>query len=145
MKSVNYPLRKAYMARLDGIPVGAINVPLYYQQAPDDEQGQAYMTLNEVSNVDDSTTNSSHTSTSMQVQIHTWSENGNAGKLADDIAGAVYEIIYPTSQAVLDLSADNLQMVSTKMDGDRTGNSVWIGNREFITRIITFNHWISHK
>ena len=80
----------------------------------------------------------------MQVQIHTWDDNGNAGQYADDIAGAVFAIIKPTPQSVLDMLADNFQMVGTFLDGDNT-DQLDAGNRIDITRILTFRHNILHK
>ncbi len=145
MKDVNWPLRKKYTTALDNLAVGAITVPLYYLAAPETETGKYYMTLNRVSNVDVSTKNSADTNTAMQVQIHTWDDNGNAGKLADDIAGAVLAVVYPNSQATMDLSADNLQMLSTFLDGDEVNELSDHGNRVYVTRILTFRHNIYHK
>lgn len=145
MKDVNWSLRKAYSAILNGLTVDAVSVPVYYMEAPADENSPAYILLVSPSNVDVSTFSSSDTNTSIQVQIHTWSDHGNAGKLASDIAGEVYAAIYPNSQSVLDLSADGLQMVGTKMDSDRDGLNVRLGQRDYVQRIITFSHNIFHK
>jgi len=146
MKDVNYPLRKAYVAALDGnVVVDTVNVPVYYMAAPEDEEDKNYITLNQVANVDAGTKSSSDTNTSMQVQIHTWDDNGNAGRMADMIAGVVFSIIYPNTQYVLDMSADNLHMISTVVDGDNTNEMSSQGNRVFVTRIITFRHNICHK
>ena len=145
MKSVNYALRKAYVAALAPVNVDSVNVPVYYLTAPDSYTGNFYITLNSVSNADDSTKNSSDTNTSMQVQIHTWSDSYNAGQFADVIAGQVFEYIYPNSQAVLDLSGDGVQMVSTKLDQDLVNEMDGLGNRMFVTRILTFSHNIFHK
>ncbi len=146
MKDVNYSLRKAYIAALDGnVVVDAVNVPVYYMSAPEDETAKAYITLNQVSNNDAGSFSSSRTKTSMQVQIHTWDNNSNAGKKADDVSGAVLAIIYPTPQSVLDMSADNLQMIGTFLEGDNVSELTGHGNRVFITRILTFSHPILHK
>ena len=80
----------------------------------------------------------------MQVQIHTWDDNGNAGQYADDIAGAVFAIIKPNPQAVLDMSADNFQMVGTFVDGDNT-DQLDTGQRIYVTRILTFRLNILHN
>ena len=146
MKDVNYPLRKAYITALDGnITVDAVNVPVYYLQAPEEETSEAYITLNQVSNVDAGTFSDHKTTTSMQVQIHTWDDNGNAGKKADDTAGAVLAILYPNPQTVLNMSADSLQMVGTRLAGDQVSELTGQGNRVFVTRILTFEHIISHR
>lgn len=144
MKSVNYALRKAYITGLNGLTVNGQAVPVYYLQAPESSTAANYIILTEVTNVDESTKNSSDTNTSMQLRIETWAEGGNAGKMADDIADAVYAIIYPNSQAVLNLVADGFQMVSTKVTDDRVIDGEF-GNRDFVTRVITFRHYIYHK
>jgi len=152
MRNVNFALRKAYMAALgDPLQVNVtyptaatIEVPIYYLIAPESETGKYYITLNQVSNSEAGTFSSEKTNTSMQVQIHTWDDNGNAGQYADDIAGAVFAIIKPTPQSVLDMLADNFQMVGTFLDGDNT-DQLDAGNRIDITRILTFRHNILHK
>ena len=152
MRNVNFALRKSYMAALgDPLQVNVtyptaatIDVPIYYLIAPESETGKYYITLNQVSNTDRSTKGSSDTNTSMQVQIHTWDNDGNAGQYADDIADKVFEIIYPDSQAKLDMSADDFCMVSTKLDGDNT-DELDTGTRIYVTRILTFRHNILHN
>ena len=152
MRNVNFALRKAYMAALgDPLQVNVtyptaatINVPIYYLIAPESETGKYFLTFNQVSNTDSGSFSSESTYTSMQVQIHTWDDEGNAGQYADDIAGAVFAIIKPTPQSVLDMSADNFQMVGTFLDGDIT-NQLDAGNRIDITRILTFRHRILHN
>ena len=144
MKDVNYPLREAYMTALSGLTVDSLSVPTYYMVAPYTETGQAFITLNSPSNVDQSTKGSADTETSMQVQIHTWANGTNAGKIADDIAGAVMGIIYPDSQTVLDLSADGLQMISTRLGNDSVQELSGMGARVDVTRILTFVHKIYH-
>jgi hypothetical protein len=77
------------------------------------------------------------------VQIHTWAENGNAGKDADDIADSVYSSIYPTPNHVLSLTG--FQMVGTTLGNDLAQELTAQGGRVFITRILTFNHNIFHQ
>lgn len=144
MKDVNYKLRKAYNTALTGLTVNSIAIPVYYLQAPESENGANYIIMTSVANVDEGTKNSADTNTSMQLQITTFAEGANPGKMADDIAGAVFGIIYPTSQAVLDMSADGVQMVSTLLTDDRVINDRF-GHREFVTRILTFRHNIFHR
>lgn len=144
MKSVNYALRKAYLTSLNGLTVNSVAVPVYYLQAPESVTVANYIIISDVANVDVGTKNSSDTNTSIQLRIETWAEGGNAGKMADDIAGAIYALIYPNSQAVLNLIADGFQMVSTKVSDDRVLDGEF-GNRDFITRVITFRHYIYHK
>ncbi len=145
MKSVNYALRTAYKTSLNGLTVNNSLVPVYYLTAPESETGQYYITLNSPANTDNSVKGSNDTRTAMQVQIHTWANGSNAGKMADDIADAVYGLIYPTPQATLDLSASSLQMINTRVDNDLVNELTGIGGRVFVTRIITFSHGIYHK
>lgn len=144
MKDVNYKLRKAYNTALTGLTVNSIAIPVYYLQAPESETGANYIIMNNVANVDEGTKNSADTNTSMQLQVTTWAEGANPGKMADDIAGAVFGIIYPTSQSVLDMTADGVQMVSTFLTDDRVINDRF-GDREFVARILTFRHNIFHR
>lgn len=144
MKDVNYKLRKAYNTALTGLTVNSIEIPVYYLQAPESETGANYIIMNNVANVDEGSFSKTNTQTSMQLQVTTWAEGANAGKMADDIAGAVFGIIYPTPQSVLDMSADGVQMVGTFLTDDRVINDRF-GDREFVTRILTFRHNINHK
>ena len=97
-----------------------------------------------MANVDDGNFASTNTLTSIQLQIVTEGEGANPGKMADDIAGAVFGIIYPTPQAVLDMTADGVQMVGTFLADDRV-LSERLGNIEYVTRILTFRHNIFHN
>ena len=147
MKSVNYPLRKAYTAKLDGMIVGGKAIPVFYQQQPDldAEDLKAYVIMSAVNNTDISSQSSSDTDTSLQLTIHTWDDGGNDGKMCDDIGQKVFDLIYPTPQSVLDLSADGVQMVSIKMQSDFVTELSGHGNRYFIDRTIIFSHKIYHK
>ena len=144
MKDVNYPLRKAYMLALANMVVDSVTVEVFYPAAPEEYTGKAYILLSQPSNVDNGTKNSSDTDTSMQLKIITWNEGSNAGKLADLIANEVFARIYPIPQSTLDLSADNINMVSTELTGDQTQDYGTVDNRFFIDRYITFKHFISH-
>ena len=145
MKSVNYALRSFYKTAFTGLTVNSIAVPTYYLDAPESETSQIYITLNTVSNVDISTKQSADTNTSMQVQIHTWSDNGNAGKNADDVASAVYSLIYPNPDSTINLDAAGFQAVSISVGNDLVNDHSGRGVRQYLTRIITFNHNIYHK
>lgn len=144
MKDVNYKLRKAYTTALTGLTVNATAIPVYYLQAPESETASNYIIMQSVANVDDGNFASTNTLTSIQLQIITEGEGANPGKMADDIAGAVYGIIYPTPQAVLDMTADGVQMVGTFLTDDRVLNDR-LGNIEYVTRILTFRHNIFHN
>lgn len=144
MKDVNYPLRKAYIIALANMVVDGIPIPVYYPAVPEEETSKAYILLSQPSNVDNGTKNSSDTDTSMQLKIITWDEGSNSGKLADMIANEIFARIYPIPQATLDLSADNINMVSTELSNDNTQDYGSVNNRFFIDRYLTFKHFISH-
>lgn len=144
MKSVNFALRKAYISLFSSIELNSLPVPVYYLQAPEEEQSNAYILLVSPSNTSISTKQSHDTNTSMQVQIHTWQENGNAGKEADDLAHLIYQALIPNPTSVIDLTADGFQVVSMKMESDNVQTISGHGNREFVTRIINFSHNIFH-
>ena len=69
MKSVNYALRKAYIAGLNGLTVNSLAVPVYYLQAPENYTGANYIVLSNIANTNASTKNSADTNTSMNVLI----------------------------------------------------------------------------
>lgn len=145
MKDVNYPLRKAYKASLNGLTANGNPVEVYYNQLPEGDEDAAYILMVSPSSVLKGTFSTHDTDTSLQLQIRTWSENGNAGKIADDIADDIFSAIYPTPQSVLDLSADGLQMVGMRLQNDIVNTITGHGNREFVTRILTFTHNIYYK
>ena len=145
MKSVNKALRQAYKSALSTLTYNGGTVPVYYLAAPESETGQYYITLNQPANVDTSTKSTSDTRTSIQVQIHTWAHGANDGEVADAIANSVFSLVYSTPTTVLDLSSYDLQMVSTRLDNDLVNEISGIGQRVFVTRILTFAHLIHHN
>ena len=145
MKSVNYALRKAYKASLNGLTANSNPVPVYYMEAPEDDTSPAYVLLVSPSNVDNADFATSNTNTSIQVQIHVWSENGNAGKTVDDIADDILQTLYPDGQTKLNMDADGFQFKGISLTGDNDGLNVRAGNRHFVQRILTFSNRIYHK
>ena len=144
MRDINYPLRKAYFSAITGITYEGA-VPVYYLQAPDDIAPSNYIVFGGVTNNDASTKSSADTSTLMRVTIHTSKNKNNDGKAADYIAGEVLQRIYPTSQAYLDLSADNLQMVSTELVSDLVQDYGIKNSSVYIDRILIFRHKIYQR
>lgn len=142
MKDVNYPLRKAYFSALTGISYLGVAVPVYYMNLPDNLNPANYIIFGGVTNNDLSTKNSADTSTLMRVTTHTIKEKSNDGKAADYIAGEILQRIYPNSQAVLDLSADGLQMFSTELVNDLTQDYSQRNAAVYVDRILLFRHKI---
>lgn len=145
MRDVNYPCQKSYLLALTGITFQSNNIPVFYQMIPDNIAPSNYVIFGPVSNNDASTMTSADTFTSMRVTIHTFSEKYNTGKAAAFIGGEILTRIYPTPQFVLDLSADNLQCVSTEMVQDLTQDYSNLTSRVYIDRIFIFRHRIYHR
>lgn len=145
MKDVNWPLRKIYNTRLTGISYNSVTVRAFYQAAPDDITDQNYIVFSSVDNNDVSSKSNADTDTSMQVVIHTFESKYNSGRAADAIAGYIFTALYPDPQAAQpDMSADGLQIVTTKLTGDRTLPYNIQSATEYIDRILTFTHRIFH-
>ena len=133
MKDVNYPLRKAYFAALQ-----AVGLPVYYQSLPNNLHPENYIIFRGITSNDASTKNSSDTSTSMVVEIHTLKDITNPGLDADNIANSVFNYIYNISQFVLPMY--QMQMVSTQMQFDRVDNIQLNHQQAYVSRFITFQH-----
>ncbi len=136
MKDINYALRKAYFDALSGIT----DVPVYYQCLPNNAAPESYIVYRSIQSTDASTKNSSDTFTNITVEIHTYTDIVNSGLSADEIADEVYSRIYAFTQDVLEL--DGVQMVNTKATNDVTQNFIMQSNRQYISRYITFRHYI---
>lgn len=145
MRSVNYSLRKAYFAALTGFTFDSNPVPVYYLQAPDNVTDSNYIVFSGLSSNDVSSKHKADTQTSIRVTIHTFNGKANSGEAADALANDVLQAIYPNSTFNLDLSADNFQIVTTKLDGDYTQDYTILTNRVYVDRILTFTHRIFHQ
>jgi hypothetical protein len=144
MKSVNYQLRAAYVAALSGLTVNTIPVPTYYLSAPENETSKIYITLNNIANLDASSKQTANTDSTMQLQIHTWDDNGFSGKNADDVANAVFALVHLLPTQKFDLIAHGFQIVDTRLVNDVVQELRGEGVRQYIQRVITFNHNIYH-
>ena len=133
MRDINYPLRKAYYAALQ-----ATGLPVYYQSLPNNINPENYIVFRSINSNDASTKNSSDTSTTITVEIHTLKDIMNPGIDADNIAGDVYTYIYAISNFVLPM--DEMQMVSTELSNDTVQNFQLNNQQAYISRFITFRH-----
>lgn len=141
MKSVNYKLREAYITALNGLTVNSIAIPIYYLELPQDETPNNYIILSDIGSNENGTMYKHCLDTAMQLSIHTVEQYGNSGKMADDIADAVFQILLPETTSKLNLGND-FQMVGLKLTGDRTNNLTTEGNDYFVTRILSFEQKI---
>lgn len=136
MKDVNLALRTFYNTVLS-----AIGVPCFANYIPVGAEAETYIVFSNVSNTDVSTKQSSDVQAIMQVGIYTFSDTGNSGEAVDALAQRVFSILYPNSQATHSLGA-GLQMLSTSLSNDQTQDSIIVGQRVYIDRILQFKHEI---
>ena len=136
MIDINYSLRIAYYAALNGIA----GVPVFYNMVPPTVSPDNYIVFRSITNTDNSTMNSSDTNTQITVEIQTFEDGLNSGLSADMVAREVFNRILPSPGATLTL--DGAQMVSTRLLNDITQTPVSVGNRAYVSRFITFGHKI---
>lgn len=145
MRDTNWPIRKIYNTLLTGITYNSTTVKAYYQKAPNDVVENYYIVFGSVDNNDVSSKSNANTDTVMQVTIHTFESISNSGRAADSIAASIFSVIYPDPQAAKpDMSADGLQIVTTRLTGDRTLPYNILAANEYIDRILTFTHRLFH-
>lgn len=144
MRDVHYPLRKVYTTALAGMIYNLNAVPAFAGGLPDTISVENYIIFGQITSNDISTKTSADTATLMRVAIHTHQLKYNTGNAADAIAGDVLNRIYATSGTVLDMSADNLQMISTDLQSDITPDWINLNSRVYLDRILIFRHKIYH-
>lgn len=136
MIDINYSLRVAYFTALNGIS----GTPVFYNILPPNVSPDNYILFRSITNVDDSTMNSSDISCQITVEIQTWQDGLNSGLDADQAAREVFNRILPNQGATLTL--DGAQMISTRLLNDITQPPISIGNRAYVSRYLTFGHKI---
>jgi len=135
MRDVNEPIRVAYAAALT-----TVGIPVYYQYLPNNLNPDNYIVYRSITGNDVSTKSSSDVSLNIVVEIHTKGDVGNQGLTADTIADQVYQLIYPNKQTNLALSRG--QVLQTEMANDRVIDFQQKNQFGYISRFITFRHWI---
>lgn len=136
MIDINYSLRNAYFSALTGIA----GVPVFYNAVPPTISPDNYIVFRSITNNDNSTMSSSDINCQITVEIQTWEDNLNSGLNADMAAREVFTRILPNPQAVLTI--DGAQMVTTRLLNDITPPPVTLGNRAYVSRVLTFGHKI---
>lgn len=142
MKDVNFAIRKIYYAALNGLVYNSVPLKAFFQRAPDGITDDNYIVFGGISNTDQSTKSNSETDTSVRVTVHSFREKYNDGAAADAIAGLIFAAIYPNASARPDMTADSLQIVNTKLSSDFTQSYNVQGAREYIDRVLIFQHRI---
>lgn len=133
MRDINSALLQAYYEVIDGL-----DIPVYEGEEPDDVKHKIYCVLSDVINIESSTDNSSDTTSTIQISVHSWEYKYNNSKNLNTAVDSILQAIKPTSNAVLDLSDYNLQMMNLLIQTDRTERFGEIGGKIFISRILVF-------
>lgn len=133
MRDINSALLQAYFEAIDGV-----SIPVYEGEEPDDVKHKIYAVLSDVINIESSTDNSSDTTSTIQISVHSWEYKYNNSKSLNTAVDSILQAIKPTSTSVLDLSDYNLQMMNLSIQTDRTERFGEIGGKIFISRILVF-------
>jgi hypothetical protein len=122
----------------------AISYPLYYKYLPAFVKENAYVTISIITNTDASTMQSSDTDTSVLIGIYSRESQANPGQIVNDIAAAVYAVLYPSPQTKIDLMPD-FQNCSVSLVNDIVPDAIAGNNFIFINRFLTFRFNIYHR
>ena len=133
MRDINSALLQAYYEVIDDL-----DIPVFEGEEPDDVKHKIYAVLSDVINIESSTDNSSDTTSTIQISVHSWEYKYNNSKNLNTAVDSILQAIKPTSTSVLDLSPFNLQMMNLSIQTDRTERFGEIGGKIFISRILVF-------
>ena len=137
MIDVNYSLRIAYQTALNECIPGVV---AFYGAVPATVSPDTYIIIRSITNTDASTMNSSDTDTTVTVEIQTWTDGSNSGLTADLIAREVFNRVLPNPSGIL--TADGMQIVSTRLLNDVSPPPISQANRVYQSRVLTFGHKI---
>jgi len=121
-----------------------ISYPLYYKYLPAYDKSNVYVTINTITNIDASTMQSSDTDTTIQIGIYSRETQANPGQLVNDIAAAVYAVLYPDKQTTIDLSP-GFQNCSVVLVNDVVPDAIATNTEILINRFLTFRFNIFHR
>ncbi len=142
MIDIVYPLQKAYMLILAGITYNSVAVPVFYQITPDNQPNN-YIVFGQIRDADNSCMTDQFSLANVTVKIHTASEKYNSGAAVAKIADQVLQKVYPLHKTI-DLSADKLQLFSTKKTQDFTEDWTLQNQIIYIDRTLQFTHNIHY-
>lgn len=137
MQDVNTILLKAYYNTL--LTTG---YPVYEGEEPDSVKHKEYIVLTGVVSNDISTYDTTDLDISIEIALHTWDTKYNSSLTVNTLANAVLQALKPNPESVIDLSADNCQMVNLKMTDDRTERVGELSGRKYVDRFLTFTQQI---
>lgn len=133
MKDINNALFKAMF---DAIT--ALDIPVFEGEEPDDVKHQLYAVISDPISQEASTDNSSDLNVTIQVAFHSWEYKYNSSYTLNSTVDSFLQAVKPTSNAVLDLSAADLQMMNFGIQQDRIDRYGEMGGKNYISRIIIF-------
>ena len=133
MRDVNNALFKAMF---DAIT--ALNIPVFEGEEPDDVKHQLYAVISDPIIQETSTDNSSDVSCTIQVAFHSWEYKYNSSYTVNGTVNTFLQAVKPSSNAVLDLSFENMQMMNFNIQQDRIDRYGEMGGKNYISRIIIF-------
>lgn len=148
MKDINTPLQTVYFQALNGNvphPSGGPAVKVYEDQEPDNELADMYIVIMGRTSFDTSTKNSTDVSAQIQVTVNSSKNKYNNRKALNAVCNSIYQLIKPTPNAVLDMSAFNMQMLNLSADADNEVDYGVIANKAFVSRNIIFRQDIFIK
>ena len=137
MRDVNSALLQAYYEVINGL-----SIPVYEGEEPDDVKSKIYCVISDVTNIENSTDNSSDTTSTIQITINSWEYKYNNSKNLNTAANQILEAIKPNSKSVLDLSLYGIQMLNLNLQTDRTERYGEVGGKIFISRILVFKQFL---
>ena len=137
MRDVNSALLQAYYEVINGL-----SIPVYEGEEPDDVKDKIYCVISDVTNVENSTDNSSDTTSTIQITVNSWEYKYNNSKNLNTVSNQILSAIKPDSKSVLDLSIYGIQMLNLNVQTDRTERYGEVGGKIFISRILVFKQFL---
>lgn len=137
MRDVNSALLQAYYEVINGL-----SIPVYEGEEPDDVKDKIYCVISDVTNVENSTDNSSDTTSTIQITVNSWEYKYNNSKNLNTVSNQILQAIKPDSKSVLDLSLYGIQMLNLNVQTDRTERYGEVGGKIFISRILVFKQFL---
>lgn len=147
MRDVNSPLQKVYYDALNGNldTMPGLPVPVYEDYQPDSEDSEMFVVLTGRRSFDTSTKNSLDVSAQIQVTVNSRKLKYNNRQDLNFVCNQILEILKPSPDAVLDMSAFNMQMLNLMKVEDNERDYGTIDDQAFVSRNIIFEQDIFIK
>ncbi len=134
MIDINTPLQRAFYTAISGT-----TIPVYEGEEPDDLKTPVYAVISDIQSQDAGDINNRARTAQITISVHSWKLKYNNSSDLNVAVGEILEALLPTTNSVLDLSGNSLQMVTLALQSDITQRLGNIGGREYISRILIFN------